>query len=630
MLSFLSPLYLAGLAAAAIPIVLHLLKREPEPRLKFAAVRMLRNAPIEHTRKRHLREWLLLALRVAALTLLAVAFARPFLASGAAVRSADATIVVLDRSMSLSAPGRFDRAKQLAVDAIDRAPAGRLVGLVTFDDDATIVVRPTADRAEARAAVQALQAGDGGTRYRAGLSAAVQALDGLSGTIAVVTDLQASGWGPGDRATVPDSVRVEVSDVGAPPPNLAVTDLAVDGDRLVATVRNTGDAARQTVVSLAADGSGHGDQRVTVAPHAATEVTFDLPRGAGTAAVSVADPDGIAADNTRYRVLAGAAGLEVVLVTANGTPARDAFYVNQALTASAPGATPFEVAGVSGEGLAGQDQARLDRAAAVILLSTRGLEPRGRARLAAYVRSGGGVMVAAGPDVDADVLAGALGTTSPIELAPVDPARGSGARALAPVDVRHPIFRTFGAGAPTLGLVTFRQIVRISGGGCRAIAQFTTSEPALVECPAGQGRVLVLASDLDNAWNDFPRRATFVPFLQEAVRYLASDRAEGGAFLVATAPAGVPHVPGIANWPEGSSPGRIRRVAVNVDPKESDTDRLSTDEFLASVTPVPAAARPAVTAESRQQEERQRLWQYALVLVLLVLAAESFVAARTA
>ena len=43
MLSFLSPLFLVGAAAAAVPIVLHLLKREPEARVKFAAVRLLRH-----------------------------------------------------------------------------------------------------------------------------------------------------------------------------------------------------------------------------------------------------------------------------------------------------------------------------------------------------------------------------------------------------------------------------------------------------------------------------------------------------------------------------------------------------------------------------------------------------------
>ncbi len=49
------------------------------------------------------------------------------------------TIVALDISYSMSAPGRFDRAKQLAKDAIARAPAGDRVGVVTFADAAEIV-----------------------------------------------------------------------------------------------------------------------------------------------------------------------------------------------------------------------------------------------------------------------------------------------------------------------------------------------------------------------------------------------------------------------------------------------------------------------------------------------------------
>src|SRR5438874_4380834 len=105
MIAFLSPIFLAGAAAAAIPLILHLLKREPEPRVKFAAVRLLKNAPVELTEKRRLRELLLLALRVAALVLLALAFARPFFASGAAIGSSGTTIVAIDTSYSLSAPG---------------------------------------------------------------------------------------------------------------------------------------------------------------------------------------------------------------------------------------------------------------------------------------------------------------------------------------------------------------------------------------------------------------------------------------------------------------------------------------------------------------------------------------------
>src|SRR3954453_6859643 len=116
--SFLSPLFLVGALAAAVPIVLHLLRREPEPRVRFAAVRLLRGAPVEYTDRRRLRERLLLALRITTLVLLALAFARPFLASATAVRSAGATIVALDTSFSMSAPGVFARARELARNAV--------------------------------------------------------------------------------------------------------------------------------------------------------------------------------------------------------------------------------------------------------------------------------------------------------------------------------------------------------------------------------------------------------------------------------------------------------------------------------------------------------------------------------
>src|SRR3954465_2640383 len=182
MLSFLSPLFLAGAAAAAIPVILHLLKREPEARVQFAAVKLLRKAPVEHTQRRHLRELMLLALRVAALVLLALAFARPFFASGDALASTGVTVVALDTSYSVSSTAaRFEHARQLARDAIAHAPAGDLVGVVTFDDDSRIASKPGADRVLATAAIEQAAPGYGATRYRAALSAASQALGGREG-----------------------------------------------------------------------------------------------------------------------------------------------------------------------------------------------------------------------------------------------------------------------------------------------------------------------------------------------------------------------------------------------------------------------------------------------------------------
>ena len=109
MLSFLSPWFLIGAATAVVPILLHLWKRTPLPRVRFAAVKLLKQAPVEQTDRRRIGEWLLLALRVAALLLLAAAFARPFLRSGATIGEPGVTIVALDTSSSMSPPGVFDQ-----------------------------------------------------------------------------------------------------------------------------------------------------------------------------------------------------------------------------------------------------------------------------------------------------------------------------------------------------------------------------------------------------------------------------------------------------------------------------------------------------------------------------------------
>ena len=84
MLSFLSPLVLVGCGRGRGPNRAAPAQAGTGTTVQFAAVKLLKTAPVEYTDTRRIREWLLLALRVAALVCLAVAFARPFLASGAA------------------------------------------------------------------------------------------------------------------------------------------------------------------------------------------------------------------------------------------------------------------------------------------------------------------------------------------------------------------------------------------------------------------------------------------------------------------------------------------------------------------------------------------------------------------
>src|SRR5262249_3856923 len=137
---------------------------------------------------------------------------------------------------------------------------------------------------------------------------------------------------------------------------------------------------------------------------------------------------------------------------------------------------------------------------------------------------------------------------------------------------------------------------------------------------------------------------SFVPFVQEAVRYVSNARPRAGEYLVGDAPQGVPPKPGIVTLEDDppspgptastgrpeTTPTHVRRVAINVDPREVDPSRLTADEFQSAVTRLKDTTATELRVEARQQEDRQHLWQYVLIAMLAVLAVEGWVAGRTA
>ena len=72
-MGFLVPLYLAGLAALSLPLILHLVRRTPRGRQEFSSLMFLAPTPPRLTRRSRLDQLLLLALRLVALALLAMA-----------------------------------------------------------------------------------------------------------------------------------------------------------------------------------------------------------------------------------------------------------------------------------------------------------------------------------------------------------------------------------------------------------------------------------------------------------------------------------------------------------------------------------------------------------------------------
>jgi hypothetical protein len=513
----------------------------------------------------------------------------------------------------MGTPGRFAHAVDLARGAIDDASPAERVGLIAFDDGAEVLAEP-GSAAQAKAALTRVTPGFGGTRYPALLAKASDVAAGV-GRLIVVTDLQRGGWDGDARGVLPAGLVMEVRDAGAPPPNLSVAAITTASERVIASIQNSGTGPKSGRLRLERDGRIAATAAFVVPAQGAVDVPipYRVPSG-GSISVSLDDPEGSAADNSRFAVLDNTAHGGVLVITAPDTDS--GFYLSRALAATIDSApNRIDVRLVGSASLARDVDARsLSTFSAAVLLSTRGLERRAWESLSAFVQSGGGLLIAASPDVDPAVV------SSMFKWSPaLDTAVAVNAAELSPTDVRHPIFRPFGALTANLGQVRFDRTWRVKGEGWDEAARFTDGSAALLERREGRGRVVLFASDLDRRWNDFPQHPAFVPFVVEAVRYVGAGQQRGSDYVVGSAPPGTGPGPGIY-----LAPGSKRPVAVNVDPRESTSAALSAQEFLQRVESI--APPPAVTDRSVQQvEARQSYWQYGLLLMMAALVAESFV-----
>ena len=622
-MSFLYPLFLIGSIAIAIPIALHLFRRKTERVIDFPAVRLLEKVPVERQRRRRLRELILLALRVTALALLAIAFARPYLDRATAAMPAPITVIALDTSLSLSAPGQLDAVRQAAKAVIDRTPSTHRVGLVTFADSATIAVPATADRGAVVAAIDAATVTAGGTRFRTALARAGEMIEGGGGRIVVVTDLQTSGWDAADEGAVEDGIEVEVTPIPAPAGNIAVTAVRRETRGVAVGVHNFGTRPSRVPVRLRVEGRDVAMETIEVASQSAAEVqlTATLP-ARGAAEIAVEDKTGYQFDNTRHLVLDPPGAVPIFVITAAAPGSSNAgIYVERALAVADDGRA-FKASVVDGRTFSNMSPAQFGQPGALILLGTTSLDRTGRELVAQFLKSGGRVLVTLGPDLDLDTLADTVGVSVVIERGDADTTART--VTLVAVDGRHPIFRPFLNPTGALGDVYVERYQRLNDQSGRAVlARFSGAGVALTEQPVGRGRLLLFASDLDNQWNRFPLNPAFVPWAIETARYLTQGREHRQSFTIPDVPSGAKSAPGSYETPAG-------RVAVNPDVRESNPARTSVEEFIAAIARLNRSADMQARAESRQQEERQRLWQIGLIVMFLALAGEGFIGRKAA
>ncbi len=210
-MSFLEPLFLVLGAGAAVPLVLHLLRRRIHSRVDFPAATYLARAERENVRQLKMRNLLLMVLRVLAVLILALAAARPLAAFFGTGHVPTAMAIVLDNSLSTSAivDGQpvLASLRSAARHASDAATGSDRLWLVTADGQVVggsrEQVSDAIDRTDALAA-------------RGDLARAVTRAAGLvSGAglgaqqVVIVTDGQATTWDvPIATGAVPVSVLV--------------------------------------------------------------------------------------------------------------------------------------------------------------------------------------------------------------------------------------------------------------------------------------------------------------------------------------------------------------------------------------------------------------------------------------
>ena len=679
-MTFLNPLLLAGLAAVAIPIAIHLFNFRRPQRIDFSTLRFLRALEATAIRRVRIRQWLLLALRALAVIFLVLAFARPTPTADAAAfeeGAARSLVLVLDNSRSMTlrdAQGALlDQAKALGATVIEATGRG---------DERTVL--PTAPPPEYRPvpfttagpaldAVAATDAREGAETLTAAVARAGSVLEGAvhpRREVVVVSDLQAATFTDSASAALPPGVEVTLLPLGGRRQvNTAVTDVRVVSRiiepgrpvEIEATVARYGGRPGTVGASLTLGGQRVAETAVDVVPGTPTTARFTVtPPARGWVGGEVRiEADAAEWDDARFFALRVPPPPRVLVVRGEG---QRADLVTLALGVAAEGGG-IALNEIDEGGLPGAD---LDRYDAVVLVGPRSLG--GAGRLEAFVAGGGGVL--AFPGAEPAALNPLLQAVGGGRIDGVVGERGGPSMgSTTDADLDHPLFAgVFDDARPALERPDVRQAARYrpGGGDEQTLIGLQAGPPFLQEIRRGEGSVLLVTVAPDLEWSDLPQRGLFVPLLYRAAAYLAAGSVVGetggveGSVRVEGVDAGQPlrliGPDGVTTTPlQRTVPGAVvldlddataraglyrvvqgdrtlRVVAVNEDASESDPAALDPEvaaERLEAITGAPVRVLDAAPASfAGGGAGSTPLWTVFLALALACLVAETLVTTR--
>jgi hypothetical protein len=589
---FLQPLLLGGLALAGLPVLLHLLRRQKPRPLPFPAFRLLKQRHLINRRKLQLQDLLLLLLRIALIVLLCLGLARPEPNRSRPGFSGDQpvhAVLVFDTSASMGySVGRQTRlddaknyARELLAEIADSAADSRVAVLDSADGDGGAVDLLPLSAALAR--IDGLRLRPSASSLQPAVKRAFDVLreagqgpDPPPRFLYVFSDRTRASWDPSRAESLnrPDGVACSFVDVGVDDPR----DLAIDAVEVEPAVAPPGGrvVVRVTVRAVGGDyenelhctfdndpdpeSSGERQKTVKVAKGETQTVSFlrhapskieadaDFPC---QVTVRLATTDALPFNNVRYATF---------LVRKS----RQALAIADDERAAADWKSALEAVGVERPADAFHCQVRIPAAAealsdeqlnaykVVCLFQTAAPSERLWARLADYVRKGGGlVIVPPGEEVQTEAKLKAFNDEGDkAGLLPAKLVKIVSVPAAKPgvpwegFDKKHaltaPFRRWSEADTPDLE----RPDVRPVANAYWAVEPFhperdlvvahyrdEASRPSLVEREVGRGRVILFTTVLDGRlidrnrpWNNYFSETWFgLVLINETCRYLAGD-----------------------------------------------------------------------------------------------------------
>jgi Aerotolerance regulator N-terminal/von Willebrand factor type A domain len=593
-MSLLAPAFLVGLLAIGLPLWLHRLSSDNPNKQRFSSLMFLEPGEPRRVLAKNLQYLLLLALRIAVLVLLALAFAQPAIwrvPQAGDQGGARLHVIVLDGSASMAYGGRWQRARGIVNDILGGLGGDDRAQLVLAGRTLEVLGAPTDDAAALRQTLNTAEPGS----FRVDYGQLMRSLDGLLRTaelpvvLDLVTDVQSSGMPArfGELAPRrPAEIVIHDAAMGSAA-NWTVDSFsgsALTGE-LTATVHSFAPSAASKTLTLRQNGRAVATETVEVPAGGHAQTTFpplDLASGPNRVEVALTPADDLPADDRRYLALKRPQPRSVLIISADPR-GRGALYTSAALGTLATLSLTPEVK--APKDLTAQP---LTDYSFVVITDVGLLGGTETTQLKDYVENGGRVLLAAGPR-----SAGL--TTVPLTdetLAATAQMSADRNLAIGDVDRTHPALR----GVDELRTARFSRSLNVEPAAeDRVLVRLADGTPLLLERALGAGRVLLFTSSLDREWNDLPVQPVFVPFMAGLANHLLggagfSSEADLGSTLAVRAlglaggqifdPRGEKAL-GLGagsedvlldqiGFYEVQGGGTTELVAVNFDPRESD------------------------------------------------------------